>query len=116
MSSLFVYIASLPWHCYVAMIYRPKTSLIDPNLFGSPTFIQMKTLKSSIDAKSRSKFIFFFYLWVKPYVLSAVQYSRLQLTCLSQKHFQAQASECALTDTCLSQRHLIRPPRSIPGL
>ena len=65
MSSLFAYIAALPWHYYVAMAYRPKTSLIDPNLFGPPTFLQMKTLKSLTDAKSRTIFILFFYLWVQ---------------------------------------------------
>jgi len=59
----FVYIASLPWHCYVALVYRPKTSLVGPNLFVPPTFIKMKTLKSLTDANSRSIFILFFYLW-----------------------------------------------------
>ena len=56
----FVYSASLPWHCYIAMVYRLKTSLIGPNVFGPPTFIQMKTLKSLTDAKS----VIFFYLWI----------------------------------------------------
>ena len=41
----FVYIAALHWHCYVAMVYRPKTSLIVPNLFGPPTFFSNEDIK-----------------------------------------------------------------------
>ena len=62
MSSLLVYIAALPWHCYVAMVYRPRTSSIGPNLLGPPTFIQMKTLKSLTDTKPRSIIILLLYM------------------------------------------------------